>query len=170
MKQPRKQDECVPFILAMNQNEIYMLEAIKMAKIALENNEVPIGAVIVYHDIIIARACNTRETTKQTAGHAEMNAIKQACDHLNSWKLEDCSIYVTLEPCLMCAGALQQARIAKIYYGASDQKAGALGGKNDILAFQGLNHYPLVFSHILEKECKELIDSFFQNVRMSKQK
>ncbi len=170
MKQPRKQDRCVPFILVMNENERYMLEALDQAKIALLNNEVPVGAIIVCHGKIIGRGYNTRESTSQVVGHAEMNAIKQACEYLNSWKLDECSIYVTLEPCLMCAGTLQQGRIGKIYYGASDYKAGALGGKTDILAFQGLNHYPLVFSHILENQCKELIDSFFQNIRIDKQK
>lgn len=170
MKQPRKQNECVPFLLYMNENEKYMKEALKWAQKALDINEVPVGAVIVFHDEIIGWGYNSRQSTMDITGHAEIMAIRQASQNLQSWKLNDCIMYVTLEPCIMCAGAIQQARIEKLYYGADDKKTGAFGSKTDLTAIQGLNHYPLVFSHILEKECKEIMQCFFQNVRADKQK
>ncbi len=165
MKQPRKQDRCVPFYLSMNDNEKYMTEALKMAQTALELNEIPVGAVVVYQKEIIGRGYNTRQKTFQISGHAEIMAIQQAAKHLESWKLNDCCLYVTLEPCIMCAGAIQQSRIKSIYYGVDDPKAGALGGKLDVLTAQGLNHYPLVFSHIMEQQCQEIMQEFFQKMR-----
>lgn len=147
-----------------------MKEAIKLAKKAESLGEVPIGAVIVYDGKIIGRGYNKRKKTEKTAAHAEMIAINQANKHIGSWRLEDCDIYVTLEPCPMCSGAIFQARMRKIYYGADDPKAGALGSKYNLFDVDGLNHYCEYEGHILEDECSELLKSFFKNLRIRNQK
>lgn len=172
MKQPRKRDVCVPFNLQeykMDKRH-YMKEALKEAEKALEKNEVPIGAVVVFNDEIIGRGHNCRENEKSVAGHAEIMAIEQACKTLGSWKLDNCSIFVTVEPCPMCAGAIMQSRIANVYYGAADEKAGAFGSVFDLTAIQGFSHYPIVRKQIMEKECAQLIQSFFKNIRAKQQK
>ena len=139
--------------------------ALKEAKKALEIDEVPIGCVIVKNDKVIARGFNHRENRNLATSHAEIEAINKANKKLNSWRLEDCDIYVTLEPCLMCAGALIQARIKNIYYGAKDFKGGALGSSINILETKNINHHPNVFSGILEKECGEIISNYFKAKR-----
>lgn len=142
----------------------YMNEALKEAKKAYLKNEVPVGCVIVYQDQIIARAHNQRIKKELTHAHAEMLAIEKANKKIGSWRLEDCDIYVTLEPCAMCAGAIMQARMRKVIYGASDSKNGALGG-NFNLYDQTFNHHVIVESGVLEVESKTLLQSFFKTLR-----
>jgi len=146
-------------------NTFFMKEAIREAQKAANLGEVPIGAVIVKNGIIVGRGHNTRESEEVAYGHAEINAIKDASAKLGSWRLTGCSIYVTIEPCPMCAGALYQARINEIYYGASDPKAGACGSVFDLFSVEGLNHYCHVFPGILSDECKSLLQSFFRKRR-----
>ena len=123
----------------------YMELAYNEAIAAFLENEVPVGAIIVKNDKIIARAHNLREKNKQACAHAEILAIQKACKKLEAWRLEDCDMYVTLEPCSMCASALQQARIKRVVYGAIDEKNGALGGLYDLFLIPKQNHYPLIF-------------------------
>jgi tRNA(adenine34) deaminase len=149
----------------MNENaEKFMREAIKQAKKAAAKGEVPVGAVIVRNGEIISRAYNTRETGKNALCHAEVKAIHRACKKLGGWRLPGCEMYVTMEPCPMCAGAIINSRIVSVYYGAYDQKAGAFGTLFDMNTF-GLNHKPEIISGVLEKECSELLSSFFSDLR-----
>ena len=149
----------------MNENaEKFMREAIKQAKKAAAKGEVPVGAVIVRDGEIISRAYNTRETGKNALCHAEIKAIHRACKKLGGWRLPGCEMYVTMEPCPMCAGAIVNARIVSVYYGAYDKKAGAFGTLFDMNTF-GLNHKPEIVSGVLEKECSELLSSFFFELR-----
>ena len=149
----------------MNENaEKYMREAIKQAKRAAAKGEVPVGAVIVRNGEIISRAYNTRETGKNALCHAEIKAIHRACRKLGGWRLPGCELYVTLEPCPMCAGAIVNSRIEAVYYGAYDQKAGAFGTLFDMNSF-GLNHKPQIYAGIMEKECASLLSSFFVALR-----
>jgi tRNA(adenine34) deaminase len=152
------------------EKEQYMKEALKEAKKALEKNEVPIGAVVVLNDEIIGRGHNCRENRNSVVGHAEIIAIEQACKNIGSWKLDNCSIFITVEPCPMCAGAIMQARIANVYYGASDEKAGAFGSVFDLTTIQGFSHYPNVRKQIMEKDCSKLMQTFFKNIRAKQQK
>ncbi len=149
----------------MDFKEKYMKEAYKLAQKAQNEGEVPVGAVIVYEDKIIARGYNRRKKDETTDSHAEMVAIKKANKKIGSWRLEDCDIYVTLEPCPMCAGAIVQARIRSVYYGAKDTKAGAFGSVFDITKIEGLNHYPTVEGGIMEEECGTILTEFFRNLR-----
>ena len=142
-----------------------MREAIKEAKLAEENNEVPIGAVIVYEGEIIARGRNVREETEQVLSHAELLAIEQANKHLGSWRLEGCTLYVTLEPCQMCAGAIVQARIDRVVYGASDPKAGCAGTLMNLLQDERFNHQCDVTRGVLAEECGSLLSKFFKKIR-----
>ncbi len=148
----------------------YMEEALKEARKALEKNEVPIGAVIVCNGEIIGKGHNSRENENSVVGHAEIKAIEQACKNLGSWKLDGCSIFVTIEPCPMCAGAIMQSRITNVYYGAGDENSGAFGSVFDLTTIQGFAHYPHVRKQIMEKECSELMHSFFKNIRAKQQK
>ncbi|MGI6607738.1 MAG: nucleoside deaminase [Erysipelotrichaceae bacterium] len=148
----------------------YMKEAIKEAEKALENNEVPIGAVVVLNNEIIGRGHNCRERENSLIGHAEIMALEEACKNVGSWKLDNCSIFTTVEPCPMCAGAIMQARIANVYYGTKDEKSGAFGSVFDLTTIQGFAHYPHVRKQIMEKECSELMQSFFKNIRAKQQK
>ena len=149
----------------MDHKQKYMKEALKLAKKAEKEGEVPVGAVIVYDDKIIAKGYNRRKKEETTDSHAEMIAIKKANKKLGSWRLEDCDIYVTLEPCPMCAGTIIQARIANVYYGAKDVKAGAFGSVFDITQVEGLNHYPHVEGGILEEQCSNILTDFFKKLR-----
>ena len=151
-------------------DEQYMEEAYKQAKKAYLKDEVPIGAVIVYQDKIIARGYNKRVLHQNTEDHAEMVAIRKANKVLGSWRLEDCDIYVTLEPCPMCAGAIQQARMRRVIYGASDLKAGAVGTKFNLYDIKGYNHYPKVTKGVLEEKCSEILTDFFKKLRAKRQK
>lgn len=143
----------------------YMELALNEAKKAQEIDEVPIGCVIVYHDKVIAKGHNTREHDQHVFSHAEINAIKEASDKLGSWRLEECDIYITLEPCIMCAGAITQARFRNVIFGASDPKGGAYGSNIDLLETPGLNHYPNVIKGIMKEECSLLIKEYFKSKR-----
>lgn len=145
-------------------NEYYMNEALKEAKKAFNKKEVPVGCVIVYNNKIIARAHNLRVKKEKTLAHAELLAINKANKKLKSWRLEDCEVYVTLEPCAMCAGALMQARVKKIYYATSDNKGGALGGLFNLYN-QTFNHTIETVCGILEEDSKKLLKSFFKQLR-----
>ncbi|WP_078429519.1 tRNA adenosine(34) deaminase TadA [Alkalihalobacterium alkalinitrilicum] len=146
-------------------DEYYMQLAIDEAKKAMEIKEVPIGAVIVKADKVIARAYNLRETTKQAQAHAEMLAIEQACRQLDSWRLMDCTLYVTLEPCPMCAGAIVQSRIKRVVYGAVDPKAGCAGTLYDLVNDFRFNHQAEVTNGILADQCAQLLKDFFKTLR-----
>ena len=145
----------------MNDNE-YMDIALKQAKIAFDNDDVPVGAVIVKDGKVISTGYNTREKGKNAAGHAEINAIVSACEKLGSWRLHGCTMYVTLEPCPMCAGAAVNARVNRIVFGAKDAKAGALGSVIDLNSYP-LNHKIVVDKGIREKECAEILSGFFRS-------
>ena len=149
----------------MRTKEYFMRLALKEANKAKEIDEVPIGCVIVKNDKIIARGFNHRENKNLVSSHAEIEAITKANKKLNSWRLEDCDIYITLEPCLMCIGAIIQARIKNIYYGARDLKGGAIESSICALEAKNINHHPHVESGILEKECSEIISNYFKTKR-----
>ena len=142
-----------------------MKEAIKEAKKAELIDEVPIGCVIVCNDRIIARGHNVRESKKTPLGHAEIIAIDKASKKLDKWRLEDCDIYITIEPCIMCTGAIIQSRIKRIIYGAHDYKGGALGSSIDVLSADNINHHPEVISGVLEEECSQIISNYFKKKR-----
>ena len=143
----------------------YMQIAIDVAKIAEENGDAPIGAVIVYQNQIIGKAYNQREQLKDPTAHAEIIALTQAAAFLESWRLNDCTIYVTLEPCPMCAGALVLARMKRLVYGCDDPKTGAVKSLYNIVHDQRLNHRLEVTSGVLAAECSELLQEFFQKRR-----
>lgn len=145
-------------------NEKYMQIALREAKKSFNLNEVPIGAVIVKDDIIIAKAHNTRNKTQNAINHAEILVISKACKKLKSWRLEDCDIYVTLEPCPMCAGAILNARIKNLYFGAYD-KTSKTNILNLIMQDDRLNHKTYVKGGILEQTCSELLTNFFKAKR-----
>jgi tRNA(adenine34) deaminase len=151
----------------MTREEKYIKLALKEAKKALLKDEVPIGCVIVKDNKIVSRGHNLRETKKNVTKHAEMVAIEKACKKLDSWRLVDCEIYVTLEPCAMCAGAIYQARISRVIFGADDPKGGALGGNFDLYK-EKLNHYPEVVKGILKEECSSIISNYFKTKRNNK--
>jgi len=155
-------------MLDKNLDELYMLEAIREAKKAEELKEVPIGAVIVLNGEIIARAHNLRETTQNAVSHAELLAIEQACQKVGSWRLENAALYVTLEPCAMCSGAILLSRIEKVVYGAHDPKGGCAGTFMNLLQDERFNHQSKVISGVLEKECGELLTNFFRSIRERK--
>lgn len=143
----------------------WMKEAIKEAHKAEAIHEVPIGAVIVKNGEVIGRGHNLRETTMSPTAHAEMIAIAQASEHLRAWRLLDCQLYVTLEPCPMCAGTIVQSRIPQIVYGSSDPKAGCAGSLMNLLQDKRLNHQTDVIRGILQEECSALLSNFFKKVR-----
>jgi len=145
--------------------EKYMQIALGQAKIASELLEVPIGCVIVHGDSIIATGYNQRNTNKNPLHHAEILAIDTACKHLGDWRLEDCTIFVTVEPCPMCAGAILQARIAKLVYGAKNSKAGSVNSIQNILENDMYNHKVEVISGVMEEECGEIMSNFFTGLR-----
>ena len=152
----------------MQEAEKFMCEAIKQAQKAYEKEEIPVGAVIVKNNKIIARAYNKKEETQNPANHAEIIAIQKASKKLKSWRLIDCDMYVTLEPCSMCAGAIINSRIRKIYYGAPDPKTGAIGSKLNLLKDYSFNHVVEVETGILQKECENLLKEFFKHLRNKK--
>ena len=142
-----------------------MKEAIKEALKAYEKEEVPVGAIIVKDGKIIARAHNIKETKKNAVGHAEILAIQKACKKLNAWRLIDCEMYVTLEPCSMCAGALINSRIKKIYIGTDDLKTGACGSVLNLLEDYQFNHKVEIKKYILKEECEQILKKFFKLLR-----
>lgn len=145
----------------MTDYTIYMKAAIEQAKAAYEIGEVPVGAVIVRGGEIIAGAYNTRETEKNALHHAEIKAIDEACRRLGGWRLPGCELYVTLEPCPMCAGAIVNSRIERVVFGAFDMKAGAFGSVLDMNSFP-LNHKPEIIGGVLGDECSSLLSEFFR--------
>lgn len=142
-----------------------MMLALDEARKAYEMDEVPIGCVIVKGDVVIARAHNLRESMQQASAHAEMQAIEKACTKLGSWRLEGCSIYVTLEPCPMCSGAIIQARCKELVYGAKDPKGGCIESCMQMYEVKGFNHYPKIVAGVCGKDCADLLKSFFQMKR-----
>jgi tRNA(adenine34) deaminase len=146
-------------------DEKYMKLALKEAEKAYCKEEVPIGAVIVKGDKIIARAHNLRESKEQACAHAEILAIEKACKKEKSWRLSDCDMYVTVEPCPMCAGAIINSRISNLYIGTMDPKGGAVGSKINLLEDYKFNHKVNVVKNILEDECSKILKKFFKNLR-----
>ena len=143
-----------------------MRAAIKQAQKAYEKSEVPIGCVIVHDGKIIARGYNRRNTDKSTLAHAEITAIRKAAKKLGDWRLEDCTLYVTLEPCPMCAGAIVQARITECVIGCMNPKAGCAGSVTNLLEMDGFNHKVIVRRGILEEECSNMLKTFFRELRV----
>ncbi|MDE7017857.1 MAG: tRNA adenosine(34) deaminase TadA [Lachnospiraceae bacterium] len=150
----------------MDFDEKYMKEAIKQAKKAYALGEVPIGCVIVYQGKIIGRGYNRRNTDKNTLAHAEITAINKASKKMGDWRLEGCTLYVTLEPCQMCAGAIIQARITEVVMGSMNPKAGCGGSILNILEMPQFNHQALVKRGVLEEACSSLLTSFFKELRI----
>lgn len=149
-------------------DEKYMKKAISYARKAYDLDETPIGCVIVYEDKIIATGYNRRNTDKSTLAHAEISAIKKATKVLNDWRLSGCTMYVTLEPCQMCAGALLQARIDRVVIGSMNKKAGCVGSVINLLQMAQFNHQAEVTTHVLEDECSRLMSDFFKKLRDKK--
>ncbi len=154
----------------MNDDEKFMKEAIKEAKKAFNKLEVPVGAVIVKDEKIIARAYNEKETKNDTTKHAEILAIQKASKKLNSWRLNGCKMYVTLEPCSMCAGALIQSRIEKVYIGTMDNKTGSCGSVVNLLKDYKFNHKVEQENGVCKEECEKLLKDFFVMLRKTKSK
>ncbi len=149
----------------MQSHEIYMQRALDEAEQALAEDEVPVGAVIVHQERVIAAAHNQRELLRDPTAHAEMIAITQAAEARQSWRLDDCTLYVTLEPCPMCAGAILQARIPTVVYGAADPKAGAVRSLYTLLDDSRLNHRAAVIPGVLAERCGQILSRFFQQQR-----
>jgi tRNA(adenine34) deaminase len=148
------------------EDQLYMKVAIEQAQIAEENGDVPIGAVVVYQNQIIGKAYNQREQLQDPTAHAEIIALTQAAAFLESWRLHGCTMYVTLEPCTMCAGALVLARIDRLIYGCDDPKAGAIKSLYNIVTDERLNHIINVTSGVLAEECSDLLQQFFRRRRI----
>ena len=147
-------------------DEYYMRKALMQAEIAFNAGEVPIGAIAVKDDLVIAKAHNQVEMLQDPTAHAEILLITQVAASLKNWRLEDVDIYVTKEPCAMCAGAMVNARVRKVIIGLSDPRSGGAGGGLDITGFEGMLHNVEVKNGVLEEECKNLIQSFFQKARL----
>jgi tRNA(adenine34) deaminase len=145
-----------------------MREALQLARLSSEEGEVPVGCVIVLNDRVVGKGRNRREFRKNALHHAELEAIDDACKNLGGWRLWQCEMYVTLEPCPMCAGAIINARIPKVYFGASDKKGGALGGVMDLFSFP-FNHKPEIAGGLMEEECSAVLKDFFKSLRSSQQ-
>lgn len=152
----------------MTVDEKYMRAALKQAQKAGAIGEVPIGCVIVYEEKIIARGYNRRTIDKNVLSHAEINAIRKACKKMGDWRLEGCTMYVTLEPCPMCAGAIVQARIPRVVMGCMNAKAGCAGSVLDLLHQDGFNHQAETETGILQEECSQMMKKFFKELREKK--
>lgn len=152
----------------MSEDEIYMQLALEKAHQAYALDEVPIGAVIIYNGQVISAQHNRRELDHDATAHAEILAIQEACKKLNRWRLTGCSLYVTIEPCPMCAGAIVNSRISRVIYGSSDYKGGAVESLFNILTHPGLNHEPEIVSGILADECSQIMKRFFKERRKSR--
>ncbi len=146
----------------------YMDAALELAREAAREGEVPVGCVIVRDGQIVGRGRNRRETDKTALGHAEIEAISQACQTLGGWRLWECTLYVTLEPCPMCAGAIVNARIPRVVFGATDSKSGACGSVCNLFSME-FNHHPQVEAGVREEECAALLKEFFQDLRVQLQ-
>ena len=152
----------------MKDNKVkYMNLALKEAQKASLIDEVPVGCVIVKDNNVISKGHNLRETNNDVTGHAELVAIRKATKKLNDWQLIDCDLYVTIEPCVMCMGAIIQSHIKNVYYGSEDLKAGAIS-KFHLLELEGHNHYPNVESGLLKEECSKIVKEYFANKRKNK--
>ena len=149
----------------MNEDKKFMKEAIKEANKALLIDEVPVGCVIVHNNKIIARGYNKREKEQDSTSHAEINAIRKASKKINNWRLCDMDIYVTVEPCIMCAGAIMWSRFRRVIYGAKDPKGGALGTSINVFNTPNINHHPEIISGVLEEECAAIIKNYFKAKR-----
>ena len=147
------------------EDSVYMDAALALAREAAAEGEVPVGCVIVRSGQIVGRGRNRREREKTALGHGEIEAISDACRNLGGWRLWECTLYVTLEPCPMCAGAILNARIPRVVYGASDAKSGACGSVCNLFSM-AFNHHPEVEAGVREEECTALLQEFFQNLRM----
>ena len=154
----------------MEEKEKFMKEALKEAKKAYNKLEVPVGAVIVKDGQVIARAHNLKETKLDTTNHAEILAIQKASKKLESWRLENCTMYVTLEPCAMCTGAMIQARLKKVVIGTMDEKTGACGSVLNLLEDYKFNHVVEIEKGVMETECKKILQQFFKELREKKKK
>ena len=148
----------------MTEREHYMTQALELAREAMAEGEVPVGCVIVKDGVVVGRGRNRRETCRTALGHAEIEAIAMACKTLGGWRLKDCALYVTLEPCPMCAGAIVNARIPVVCYGARDDKAGCCGSVLNLFE-ERFNHKPRVYGGVLEEECWKILQNFFENLR-----
>lgn len=146
-------------------DEKYMKKAMKLAKKAAKEGEVPIGCIIVYKDKIIGKGYNRRKKKNSTLAHAEIAAIKMACKHIGDWRLESCTMYVTLEPCMMCAGACVQSRIDKVVIGADNPKAGCAGSIINIMQMKEFNHQVDIERGVLAEECGQILTDFFKSMR-----
>jgi len=146
-------------------HEYWMKKAIAESRKALDDGEVPVGAVIVKGNIIIGKAGNGVEKLKDPTAHAEVLAITQASEHLGNWRLDKCSLYVTKEPCIMCAGAIRNARIKNVYFGLSDEKEGACGTRFDLLRDETTGFFANIHAGILEQEIQEIFSKFFSKIR-----
>jgi len=151
--------------LLKQNHQNWMKKALDEARKAFEKKEIPVGAVIVHENEIIGRGYNQREKLEDPTAHAEILSITSAATHLNNWRLEDCSMYVTLEPCAMCAGAILNARIPKLYFGAYDKENGMCGSRDNLLDRNIMNHSVTYRGGLLEKESKDLLEQFFAKVR-----
>lgn len=149
----------------MDRDVTFMRHALKLAGQAADLGEVPVGAVIVHENQVIAEAYNERETRPSALAHAEAIAIEKACHQLGRWRLSGCTLYVTLEPCVMCAGASVLARVDRVVYGARDPKAGAVESLYQILSDERLNHRPEITGGVLAEECGEILSQFFRGRR-----
>lgn len=156
------------WVIDMTQDEKYMKEAIKQAKKAYLLGEVPIGCVIVYQDKIIGRGYNRRTIDKNTLAHAELLAIRKASRRMDDWRLEDCTMYVTLEPCQMCSGAIVQSRMKKVVVGCMNPKAGCAGSILNLLQMEEFNHQVELEIGVLEEECSYMMKQFFKELREKK--
>ena len=148
--------------------EYYMREALRLAQEAADAGEVPVGCVIVQGNEIVGRGRNRREEKQATASHAEMEAIAEANARLGTWRLEDCELYVTLEPCPMCAGAIINARIPRVWYGARDEAMGACGGVTNLF-MENFTNQPALMGGVLAEECREILTKFFADLRQGKE-
>lgn len=154
----------------LTEDEKYMKEAIKQAKKAWKLEEVPIGCVIVYDGKIIGRGYNRRTIDKNTLAHAELQAIRKASRVMKDWRLEDCTLYVTLEPCQMCSGAIVQARVKRVVVGCMNPKAGCAGSILNLLQMEEFNHQVELTTGVLEEECSQMMKSFFKELREKRKK
>lgn len=155
-------------LITVPANEDFMRLAIAEAEKARKYNEVPIGAIVVLHGEVIATAHNLRENEQNAIAHAELLAIERACKKVGSWRLEEAELYVTLEPCPMCSGAIILSRIQKVVYGATDPKAGCAGTLMNLLQDQRFNHQSEVIAGVLQEECSQLLSQFFRDIRNRK--
>jgi tRNA(adenine34) deaminase len=152
----------------MTQDEQFMHEALSLAQQAAELGEVPVGAIVVKDGVIVGRGSNAPIGSHDPSAHAEILALRDAAKNIGNYRLVDCSLYVTLEPCAMCAGAIQHARIGQLVFGAKDPKTGACGSVVNLMAEDKLNHHTDVAAGILENECGQLLSDFFKQRRLSK--